>query len=332
MNRRELPVCGERPDVNNLAMSFDNRAITAVGHAAAHLCGGIHICTVEPDTHILEVRVNGTAVGPCDTVDTTTGTLEIDFLAVDTPTPGNPGHLGSYVLESRWGLNQSRNLLSQPGAAVTVLSGAASGWAAGQTSGNYGTALSAGRCGAGLDGWDVPSDHAARGGVPRAVLLSGVPGGPQAHGRGRAVGARLRLQRRPLEPDAALSGHRRLCATRRCTASSRCRGHDVSSRSRGGALDSGATGGVADQMNFYWLALGVLAVWRVTHLLQGEDGPWDIILRLRRATGAHFIGRILECFYCLSVWVALPLAWIIGQELTGAADALAGSIGRRDPA
>jgi hypothetical protein len=67
-------------------------------------------------------------------------------------------------------------------------------------------------------------------------------------------------------------------------------------------------------MNFYWLALGVLAVWRVTHLLQGEDGPWDILLRLRRATAAHFIGRILECFYCLSVWVALPLAWIIGQD------------------
>jgi hypothetical protein len=144
VNRRELPVCGEEPAVNNLAITFDNRAITAVGHDASHFCGGIHICTVEPDTHILEVRVNGTSVGPCDTVDTTTGTLEIDFLAVDTPTPGNPGHLGSYVLESRWGLNQSRNLLSQPGAAVTVLSGVASGWAALQTSGNYGTALSQG--------------------------------------------------------------------------------------------------------------------------------------------------------------------------------------------
>jgi hypothetical protein len=144
VNRRELPVCGEEPEINQLALTFDNRVITAVGHDASHLCGGIHICTVEPDTHILAVRVNGTAVGPCDTVDTTTGDLEIDFLARDIPAPGTPGHLDSYVLESRWGLNQSRNLLSQPGASVTVLSGVASGWALGQSSGNYGTALSQG--------------------------------------------------------------------------------------------------------------------------------------------------------------------------------------------
>jgi hypothetical protein len=67
-------------------------------------------------------------------------------------------------------------------------------------------------------------------------------------------------------------------------------------------------------MRFYWLVLAVLAVWRATHLLQAEEGPWDVFLRLRRATAGRMIGRALECFYCLSFWVALPLALTIGTD------------------
>lgn len=66
-------------------------------------------------------------------------------------------------------------------------------------------------------------------------------------------------------------------------------------------------------MRFYWLVLGVLAVWRLTHLLQAEDGPWDAVARLRRAAGLGFWGRLLDCFYCLSLWTAAPLAVAIGQ-------------------
>ncbi len=69
-------------------------------------------------------------------------------------------------------------------------------------------------------------------------------------------------------------------------------------------------------MDFYWLILGVLAVWRVTHLLQAEDGPWDLVVRLRRAAGGGFWGKLLDCFHCLSLWVAVPAAWLLGRELT----------------
>jgi hypothetical protein len=65
----------------------------------------------------------------------------------------------------------------------------------------------------------------------------------------------------------------------------------------------------------YRLLLGVLCVWRVTHLFQAEDGPWDVIVSIRRAAGDAFIGRLLDCFYCLSLWVSLPLAWAIGQTV-----------------
>lgn len=64
---------------------------------------------------------------------------------------------------------------------------------------------------------------------------------------------------------------------------------------------------------YYRLLLGVLCVWRVTHLFQAEDGPWDAIVRIRRAAGDGFAGRLLDCFYCLSLWVSLPVALFLGQ-------------------
>lgn len=51
----------------------------------------------------------------------------------------------------------------------------------------------------------------------------------------------------------------------------------------------------------------ILAGWRVTHLFAKEDGPFDIIFLLRKKAGAGFFGSLLDCFYCVSVWVALPL-------------------------
>lgn len=67
--------------------------------------------------------------------------------------------------------------------------------------------------------------------------------------------------------------------------------------------------------DIYRLLLGVLCVWRITHLLQAEDGPWDVVVRIRQAAGDGWLGQLMDCFYCLSLWVALPFAWFIGQTL-----------------
>jgi hypothetical protein len=66
-------------------------------------------------------------------------------------------------------------------------------------------------------------------------------------------------------------------------------------------------------MNFYFLILGILGVWRITHLLNQEAGPGEIIARFRRWQGTNFIGQLQDCFYCLSVWVAAPFAYVIGK-------------------
>jgi hypothetical protein len=54
--------------------------------------------------------------------------------------------------------------------------------------------------------------------------------------------------------------------------------------------------------------LCALATWRLTHLLVEEDGPADAVLRLRRAAGPGVLGQAMDCFYCASAWVALPVA------------------------
>lgn len=66
-------------------------------------------------------------------------------------------------------------------------------------------------------------------------------------------------------------------------------------------------------MRFYWLLLGVLSVWRLTHLLQAEDGPWNLLARFRHRAGAGVWADLLDCFYCLSIWIAAPFALLIGE-------------------
>lgn len=70
-----------------------------------------------------------------------------------------------------------------------------------------------------------------------------------------------------------------------------------------------------DNMRFYWLVIGTLAVWRITHLLSAEDGPWDLVVHVRKKMGSSFGGRLLDCFYCLSLWIAGPFAYFIGESI-----------------
>lgn len=67
-------------------------------------------------------------------------------------------------------------------------------------------------------------------------------------------------------------------------------------------------------MSFLRFIVGILSVWRVTHLLHGEDGPGDMFVRLRHFAGEGFWGTLLDCFYCLSLWVAVPFALLLGRN------------------
>ena len=61
-------------------------------------------------------------------------------------------------------------------------------------------------------------------------------------------------------------------------------------------------------------ALGVLATWRVTHLLAKEDGPADSLARLRARLGNRSAGELMDCFECLSIWIAAPVSLLVCRE------------------
>ena len=66
--------------------------------------------------------------------------------------------------------------------------------------------------------------------------------------------------------------------------------------------------------NFFWLLVATLAIWRVTHLLIYEDGPWSIFARFRRLSSSRFWTALTGCFYCLSFWLAAPCALLLDEN------------------
>jgi hypothetical protein len=65
----------------------------------------------------------------------------------------------------------------------------------------------------------------------------------------------------------------------------------------------------------FWVrfVLATLVTWRVCHLLVSEDGPADVVARLRAWLGGSVVGQLIDCFGCLSIWVAIPLAFFVSS-------------------
>lgn len=60
--------------------------------------------------------------------------------------------------------------------------------------------------------------------------------------------------------------------------------------------------------------LCTLAVWRITHLLSQEDGPFDLVIKFRKLFGHGFFGNLLDCFYCLSLWISVPFTFLLSHK------------------
>ena len=74
----------------------------------------------------------------------------------------------------------------------------------------------------------------------------------------------------------------------------------------------------------FWFIVSAIAVWRVTHMLQDEQGPGRIVERFRglfvKKDGDQWTNpdslwaQGFLCFYCLSMWTALPAAIWLAQD------------------
>jgi hypothetical protein len=59
--------------------------------------------------------------------------------------------------------------------------------------------------------------------------------------------------------------------------------------------------------------IAAIGVWRISHLLTLEDGPWRMFARLRHAVRHHRWSDLLDCLYCTSIWVAIPFASMLSH-------------------
>lgn len=77
---------------------------------------------------------------------------------------------------------------------------------------------------------------------------------------------------------------------------------------------------------FWHIVLIMLAAWRVTTFIRIEDGPWNVMRRLRVRIGIihdaegvpvgwpdTLLGNLFKCFWCLSFWTGLGmyLFWLL---------------------
>jgi hypothetical protein len=140
-NERILPLCGTEEN-NYIVLTIDNRLDPDPGHVPpatlGHPCGAgtVHICTLEPDTDFLAVKIiRGGAeidIAACGNEKIQEGdTLRIDFVAHDPA-----GHLSYYTLRAIYRENLAVDLLSL-GAPVPLGGGPVP--AAAQVGPNYGT-------------------------------------------------------------------------------------------------------------------------------------------------------------------------------------------------
>jgi len=69
-------------------------------------------------------------------------------------------------------------------------------------------------------------------------------------------------------------------------------------------------------IEFTLTLLSAFAVYRMSHLLKYDEGPFHVFQKLRVFLGtrasyskiAKFFADIVNCCYCSSIWIAIPFA------------------------
>tara|TARA_R110002167_G_scaffold89203_1_gene240643 strand:- start:17016 stop:17333 length:318 start_codon:yes stop_codon:yes gene_type:complete len=79
--------------------------------------------------------------------------------------------------------------------------------------------------------------------------------------------------------------------------------------------------------DFATLVILGLACWRISNLLMYEEGPFNLIFKLRSAIGVIdaygddestwtvFISKLMSCMFCFSIWVGLLISLGFGFGL-----------------
>jgi hypothetical protein len=68
-------------------------------------------------------------------------------------------------------------------------------------------------------------------------------------------------------------------------------------------------------MDLTQFLIASLAVYRICHLIFWEDGPWDVIVKIRKKAGDGLFGKLMECPFCLSIWISFPIAFVFSKSI-----------------
>jgi hypothetical protein len=72
---------------------------------------------------------------------------------------------------------------------------------------------------------------------------------------------------------------------------------------------------VTDWSPWFRFVVAVFATWRLARLVAREDGPFEIIVKLRVRAADGFVGQLMDCPYCLSLWLAAPFAFALADTV-----------------
>ena len=71
---------------------------------------------------------------------------------------------------------------------------------------------------------------------------------------------------------------------------------------------------MTDWSPWFRFLVAVLATWRLMRLVAREDGPFEFIVKLRVRAADGFVGQLMDCPYCLSLWLAAPFAFALADS------------------
>jgi hypothetical protein len=69
-----------------------------------------------------------------------------------------------------------------------------------------------------------------------------------------------------------------------------------------------------DPENWSFFVLSVLAGWRLARLLHSDEGPFGLMVIVRRGLYRLRLGPVVDCFDCGAVWIAIGLAVVVFES------------------
>ena len=66
----------------------------------------------------------------------------------------------------------------------------------------------------------------------------------------------------------------------------------------------------------YFVVLS-FCVYRISHLLSQEDGPFNFVINFRKLFGKSQLGQLMDCFFCISIWISFILSFIFVKDTIG---------------